>query len=56
VRANISTFELITGQERSDGLERLATDLRNGDWHARFGELMTLDELDLGQRLVVSEF
>ena len=37
------------------GLELLLEDLRSGAWAERYGELLALDELDLGYRLVVAE-
>src|SRR5262245_39915908 len=52
VRANISVFARIDGAE---GIARLAEDLRSGTWHARYGHLLTLDQLDLGYRLLVAE-
>jgi SAM-dependent methyltransferase len=35
------------------GLTRLARDLETGEWHRRYGDLLDLDELDCGLRLVV---
>jgi SAM-dependent methyltransferase len=42
---------------RSDDarLERLASDLADGTWHARHGDLLDISELDLGYRLLVAE-
>jgi SAM-dependent methyltransferase len=40
---------------RSEGLERLAADLESGAWNRRNGDLLDLDALDVGLRLVVSE-
>ena len=36
-------------------MERLADDLASGRWEQRNGDLLELDELDLGLRLVVWE-
>jgi hypothetical protein len=34
-------------------LKRLAEHLGNGEWERRYGELLIMDELDIGYRLVV---
>jgi hypothetical protein len=36
------------------GLARLAEDLASGRWHDEHAELLDLDELDLGYRLVTA--
>ena len=36
------------------GIERLRGDLADGLWHARHADLMTMDQLDAGYRLLVS--
>ena len=36
-----------------DGIARLAAHLAGGAWHERHGHLLSLDELDLGYRLLV---
>ena len=36
------------------GLARLAADLASGRWHDEHTELLDLDELDLGYRLVTA--
>jgi|SRR6185437_999488 len=50
VRAAMSTFAKIMRLEES--LERLRRDLESGVWEQRYGHLLTLDELDIGYRLV----
>jgi len=50
VRAAMSTFAKIRRLE--EGLERLRRDLGSGVWQQRYGHLLTLDELDIGYRLV----
>jgi SAM-dependent methyltransferase len=55
VRAGISYFSLIPEDVITQGLERLASDLRDGAWDRRYGHLRELRELDTGQRLVVAE-
>lgn len=52
VHAGISSFAR-PGIEM--GLERLRADLASGAWHARHGELLDMDTLDLGYRLVVAD-
>lgn len=54
VRAGISTFHLVSAEDRelTRGLTKLADDLDSGRWHRRNGELLNLDELDLGYRLL----
>jgi SAM-dependent methyltransferase len=54
VRAGISVFALLERDEVEDGLRRLRADLDSGEWRRRNAELLELDELDLGYRLVVS--
>jgi SAM-dependent methyltransferase len=55
VRAGISVCSLIPQRELDDGLRRLASDLRDGAWEARYRELLALDALDIGYRLVVAD-
>ena len=55
VRAGISTFSLISENALASGLERLRKDLESGAWSSLFGHLLSLDELDLGYRLIVAE-
>ncbi len=54
VRDGISTFAMLDAEEVTDGLARLAADLESGAWHRRHAELLALDELDVGYRLVVA--
>jgi hypothetical protein len=55
VRAGISVFRLLEPEEVADAIDRLAADLDSGEWERRNGELLELDELDLGYRIVVTE-
>jgi len=55
VRSGISTYALVSATERDDGLRRLAEDLENGAWAKRHSDLLNVDEIDLGYRLIVSE-
>jgi SAM-dependent methyltransferase len=54
VRAGISAFALLPPEEVEDGLARLSADLGSGAWHRRNADLLGLEELDLGYRLVVA--
>jgi SAM-dependent methyltransferase len=53
VRAGMSNLALL-GEATLPGLARLADDLESGAWHARHADLLQLDELDLGYRIVAS--
>jgi hypothetical protein len=50
MRAGISLFARPGTEAR---LERLRADLASGAWHARHGQLLADDTLDVGYRLVV---
>ena len=50
VRDGISTFSQVDWR---DGIARLEADLRSGAWRERNAELLDLDEIDLGYRLLV---
>jgi SAM-dependent methyltransferase len=52
VRSAISSFSRISNLE--DGLSRLANDLQSGEWQCRYGAIQSLQELDLGYRLVTA--
>ncbi|MGV9245345.1 class I SAM-dependent methyltransferase [Streptomyces sp. NPDC003710] len=55
VRAGISML-VQTGEDTiGPGLTRLAEDLTTGRWHTRHAELLTLDTIDVGYRLLVSD-
>jgi SAM-dependent methyltransferase len=56
VRAGISTYALMSVADRDRGLRALAADLESGSWREQHGELLELDEMDLGYRLVVAEW
>jgi SAM-dependent methyltransferase len=55
VRAGIPTFQLPGAVRQLDGLEQLAEDLQTGRWRQRNRELLSLERLDLGYRLLVTE-
>jgi SAM-dependent methyltransferase len=49
----MSALALMSAADRDEGLRRLRADLDSGEWHRRWGDLLELDELDLGYRVVV---
>ncbi len=55
VRAGISAFALMDQGCVEAGLARLALDLESGLWARRNADLLELDELDCGYRLVVHD-
>jgi len=55
VRSGISTYALMSPDDRDEGLRQLAADLESGAWEERHRDLLDLDELDLGYRLIVAE-
>ena len=54
VRAGISGFGILDKSVVEHALELLADDLESGEWYRRNEQLLELDELDLGYRLVVT--
>jgi SAM-dependent methyltransferase len=54
IRNGISTFSMIDADEVADGMARLAADLDSGAWYRRHEDLLTLDEFDVGYRLIVA--
>ena len=55
VRSGISIYAVTPPDELDEGLRRLDADIRSGDWENRHRDLLQLDELDLGYRLIVAE-
>ena len=55
VRAGISTFPRLDQSVVRAGLEVLLQELQSGRWAERNRNLLDLEELDLGYRLVVAE-
>ncbi|MEU6066930.1 MULTISPECIES: class I SAM-dependent methyltransferase [Streptomyces] len=55
VRAGISMFTQAGDDLITPGLNRLAYDLTTGHWHTRHAELLTLDSVDVGYRLLVAD-
>lgn len=54
VRAGISGFAQLPDDLVASRMEHLAADLASGAWHERNAELLALDEVDAGYRLVVA--
>lgn len=52
VRSAISTFSKLG--DVSAALARLERDLESGEWHRRYGDILSQPELDLGYRLIVA--
>jgi hypothetical protein len=55
VRAGIPTFQLPGISRLLGGLDQLAEDIEAGRWQQRNRELLALEQLDLGYRLLVTE-
>ena len=53
-RAATSAFANLETEIQERVAERLAADLRAGEWDRRHGELRTLSEFDAGLRLVIA--
>lgn len=54
VQAGISSFAKMREEQRDQGLRRLEVDLASGAWEERHRDLLELEELDLGYRLIVA--
>jgi hypothetical protein len=54
VRANISVFALMDDAAEAAFVARLAEDLRSGAWARRNADILELDELDVGCRILVA--
>jgi hypothetical protein len=55
MRMGIPTFQLPGAGRLLDGLDQLAEDINTGRWRQRNRELLALEQLDLGYRLLVTE-
>ena len=53
VRAGISVCALMDRRCLEEGVARLAADLESGTWERRHADLLGLEELDLGYRLLI---
>ena len=54
VRASISALALLDDADLRPGLARLAADLESGAWETRNADILDLEALDFGYRLVVA--
>jgi hypothetical protein len=50
----MSALALIPEADRADGMRRLQADLDSGEWNRRWGDLLAMDELDLGYRVIAA--
>ena len=55
VRAGISSLAVLDDAELQPCVDRLRADLESGVWHERHADLLELDEVDLGYRLVIAD-
>jgi hypothetical protein len=53
-RAGSSALQQIDEQALARGLDALQRDLASGEWQRRYGNLLKLESMDYGLRLVVS--
>jgi SAM-dependent methyltransferase len=56
VRDGISVFSKVDGAGVERAITALRADLDSGAWQERHADLLELDELDLGYKLVIAEF
>jgi SAM-dependent methyltransferase len=52
VRSAISTFSKL--RDATSGLQQLDRDLKSGEWHSRYRDVLSRTEMDFGYRLVVA--
>lgn len=55
VRAGISSLAVLAPDVLEPGLARLRDDLASGAWQERHADLLALDEVDLGYRLIIKD-
>lgn len=55
VRRSISGFAMLDPGATEQAMKQLRADLDSGSWHRRNAELLHLDELDVGYRLVIAD-
>jgi SAM-dependent methyltransferase len=55
VRAGISVFARLGEAEVADFVAQLRADLKSGEWRRRNAELLELDEMDFGYRLLIAD-
>jgi hypothetical protein len=49
-------FAMLPEDEVATAVQRLRADLESGAWERRNADILDLDELDLGFRIVVAEY
>jgi SAM-dependent methyltransferase len=54
VRAASSTFASLPSDLVDPGIERLRADLHTGKWYESYGDLLALESVDFGHRIVVA--
>lgn len=54
IRAGVSVFAQLDAAAVEDGIERLRRDLESGEWERHNADLLELEEVDAGYRLVVA--
>jgi SAM-dependent methyltransferase len=54
VWGGMSALTMIDEESRRQGMRRLLEDLVSGEWERRFADLLELEELDLGYRVLVA--
>lgn len=52
IRASISTFSML--KDSKPGLQQLDRDLKSGEWHSRYGDILDRTEMNFGYRLIVA--
>ena len=52
VRSAISTFSKL--RDATSGLQQLDRDLKSGEWHSRYSDVLSRTEMDFGYRLVIA--
>ena len=55
VRSAISAFRQIEAAAEIAGIKHLTEDLASGVWQQRYGNLLNLNALDIGYRLIITE-
>jgi SAM-dependent methyltransferase len=55
IRSAISSYALMQPKDLEEGLQRLTADLESGAWEANHRDILDLEEIDLGYRLIVAE-
>ena len=54
VRAASSTFASLPSEVVAPGIEQLRSDIETGKWDKKYEELLTLDRVDVGHRIIIA--